>query len=77
VDEFQVRQQYAVILLVEERAVLNHVQRYAVRQLDLLERGLLGQDFVDVRGQERVCVQDQLADGPLDGRFELLFRRWG
>lgn len=72
--QLQVGQQHAVgVLLVEERAVVDDVERDAVRQLDLLKGGLLGEDLVDVRGQERVGGKDGVADRALDRGLELLF----
>lgn len=67
------RQQHAVVvLLVHDGAAVDDVQRDAVRQLDQLERRLLGEHLVDVRGQEGVGRQDRVADRALDGGFELL-----
>jgi hypothetical protein len=68
-----VGQQHAAVDLVGDGLAVNDVQRGAVGQLDLLERVLLGQDLVDDGRQERVGGQQRLADGPLDGGFELLF----
>jgi hypothetical protein len=51
----QVRHQHAVAaFLVEERPVVEHVERYPVGQLDLLELRLFGEDLVDVCVQQRV-----------------------
>lgn len=64
--------------LEEERGgSVDDVQRHAVGKLDLLERGLLRDDVVDVRGQERVGGQQRLAQVALDRGFELLFGRGG
>ncbi len=68
------RQQHAVVvLLVHDRVAVDDVQRDAVRQLDQLERRLLGEHLVDVRGQEGVGREDRVADRALDGGFEFLF----
>ena len=67
------RQQHAVVvLLVHDGAAVDDVQRDAVWQLDQLERRLLGEHLVDVRGQEGVGRQDRVADRALDGGFEFL-----
>lgn len=55
------------------RGAVDDVQRHAVGKLDLLERGLLGDDVVDERRQERVGGQERLAQVALDRGFELLF----
>jgi hypothetical protein len=74
VDEAQVGQQQAVVvLLVDDGVTVDDEERGAVGQLDLLERVLLGQHLVDVRGEERVGGQDGLADRALDRGLELLF----
>lgn len=71
-------EQHAVVaLLPEERAVVEDVERDAVRELDLLERGFLGEDLIDVWGQKRVSGQEGLSEGALNGGFELLFGRGG
>lgn len=66
-----------VVLLVEERLRIQHVQRVAVGQLHARQRRLLGQDLVNVRRQQGVRREQRLAEGPLHRRLELLLGRGG
>lgn len=66
------RQQVGAVLLVEQGHRVEHVERVAVGQLHALEGALLGHDFVDVGRQEGVRCEEGVAEGALDGGFELL-----
>jgi len=68
---------YAVVLVVEDGLAFDHVQRDAVGELHLLERGLLGEDFIDVGREQGEGREEGGAQRALDGRFELLLGRGG
>lgn len=63
------------VLLVEEGRGVEDVEGVAVGELHGGEGGLFGEDLVDVRGEEGVGGEEVLAEGALDGGFELLL--WG
>lgn len=76
VHDAQVRHQRVVHVLPEEwrrlvvrGRVAEHVQRHPVRQLDRVQLRLLGDQRVDVGRQERVGLEDPLADRPCDRGF--------
>lgn len=61
--------------LEEERLPVDDVEADAVGELDLLERRLLGEELVDVGGEEGVGGEERGAEGALDRRLELLLGR--
>lgn len=61
--------------LEEERLAVDDVEADAVGELDLLERRLLGEELVDVGGEEGVGGEERGAEGALDRRLELLLGR--
>lgn len=67
VHEAQVREQRRLnVELEEERLAVDDVEADAVGELDLLERRLLGEELVDVRGEEGVGGEERGAEGALD-----------
>ncbi|TLD19186.1 hypothetical protein PspLS_09860 [Pyricularia sp. CBS 133598] len=82
-DEPEVRQDGGAargeVVLEADGLAVDDVEHDAVRvrELHLLERRLLGQYLVDKGRQERVPVQQLLADGALGRGFYFLLRRSG
>ena len=64
-------------MLPEQRRVVEAVEADTVGDLDEVELFLFGQDFIDVRFEERVCFEDFGADTALDAGFDLGFRAGG
>jgi hypothetical protein len=67
-----VRQQVRAVLLVEQRNVVENVEGVAVGQLHARQGALLGEDLIDVGRQEGKRGEEGLAQGALDGGFQLL-----
>lgn len=64
-------------MLPEQGPRVEDVERDAVGQLDEVELGLFRQEFVDVRREEGVGLEDLGADGALHGGFDFRFGAGG
>lgn len=75
--DFQVRDDGVVHVLPKKRAVVQRIEGDAVGNFDEIELVLFGEDGVDVRFDEGVCVEDALADCALGGGFDFCFGAGG
>lgn len=76
-DKLQVGYQSIVHVLIEERSGIEGIEGGAIGQLNHIKLLLLGDDSINVRGQERISLGDACTDGTLRGGLQLGARAWG